>query len=324
MLESLGTIPGVKAVGANSTRLLTGGRWDNQLSIPGVETRDRNPPWSFLNAVTPGYFEALGIPIRAGRDFSWNDWTSNKKLCLVNEALVKEYLDGANPVGRMLGQGRGTTPDTEIIGVFSNARYHDVRGEVPRQTFVNIASRMKTTNSMNVYARTQGDPRRVMSMLREQVRRVSSDLVVFDMRSMDEQLNMRIANERILSFLSAGFALLATVLAVVGLHGVLTFVVTRRTREIGIRMALGADRGAVVRMVMQEMLAVILVGLAAGAGGAYLAASYVQTQLFGVKPADGGVFGVSVLVLLAAALGASLLPAWRAARISPVRALRYE
>src|SRR5262249_49122463 len=209
-----------------------------------------NPPSSFFNAVPPGYFEALGIPVKLGRDFSWRDWSSTKKLCLVNEALVKEYLNGANPVGRLLGQGRAAPPDTESIGVFGNARYHDVRGEVPRQIFLNFSSRIKFFTSMTVYARMQGDPRRIMPMLREQVRRVSSDLVVFDMRTMDEQANMRIANERILSFLSGGFALLATILAVVGLHGVLTFVVTRRTREIGIRMAVGAGQGAVIRLVM--------------------------------------------------------------------------
>ena len=161
------------------------------------------------------------------------------KLCLVNEALVNEYFQGSYPVGRQLGQGRSATADTEIIGVFGNARYHDVRGEIPRQTFVNLDSRIRSVGSVTVYARIQGDPRRVMPLLRDQVRRVDSNLVVFDMRMMNEQLNMRLANERMLSFLSGGFALLATILAIVGLHGVLAFVVTRRTREIGIRMALG-------------------------------------------------------------------------------------
>ena len=324
MLETLAAIPGVKAVGANSTRLLTGGRWDTQISMSGAEAKDGNVPWSFFNAVTPGYFNALGIPVKLGRDFSWSDWSSTKKICLVNEALVNEYLNGANPVGRRMAQGRGETPDTEIIGVFANSRYHDVRGAVPRQTFVNLGQRLKGEFSLTVYARTQADPRRIMPLLREQVRHTSSDLVVFDMRTMDDQLNMRLANERILSFLSGGFSLLASILAVVGLHGVLSFVVTRRTREIGIRMALGAGEGAVVRLVMQEILAVILLGLAAGVAAAYVSASYVQTQLFGVKPVDPPVFAGSAALLLAASLVASLLPAWRASRISPVRALRYE
>jgi predicted permease len=324
VMESLVTVPGVKGAGATSTRLLTGGRWDSSISVPGVEIKNGNVPWSFFNAVTPGYFEALGIPVKLGRDFSWRDWGGSRKLCLVNEAVVKEYLDGANPVGRQLGQGRAVPPDTEIIGVFGDARYHDVRDQVPRQTFVNLDSRMRNVAAVTVYARIQGDPRRIMPILREQVRRVDANLVVFDMRTMDEQLSMRLANERMLSFLSGGFALLAVILAVVGLYGVLAFVVARRTREIGIRMALGAAPGAVVRLVMKEMLAVILLGLAAGVAGAYLCGSYVETQLFGVKALDGTVFAISITILLAASLIASLAPAWRASRISPVRALRYE
>jgi putative ABC transport system permease protein len=324
MIESLATVPGVKAVGANTTRLLTGGRWDSQITIPGVETKDGNVPWSFFNAVTPGYFDALGIPVTMGRDFRWSDWGGSRKLCLVNETLVKEYLDGTHPLGRQLGQGRSVPADTEIVGVFADARYHDVRGQVPRQTFVNLDSRIRGVGSVTVYARIEGDPRTVLPSLRDVVRRIDSNLVVFDMRMMDDQLNFRLANERMLSYLSGGFALLATLLAIVGLHGVLAFIVGRRTREIGIRIALGARRGTVIGLVMREMLAVILLGLAAGATAAYMSGSYVETQLFGVKAADWPVFAVSVATLLAAAAAASFAPAWRASRISPMRALRYE
>jgi ABC-type antimicrobial peptide transport system permease subunit len=199
-----------------------------------------------------------------------------------------------------------------------------VRGQVPRQTFVNIDSRIRSVGSVTVYARIEGDPRRVLPLLRGAVQRVDSNLVLFDMRMMDEQLNRRLANERMLSFLSSGFALLATVLAIVGLHGVLAFIVTRRTREIGIRIALGAKQGSVVRLVMREMLGVILLGLAAGATAAFFAGRYVETHLFGVNAGDWPVFAVSVVTLLAAALLASFVPAWRASRISPVRALRFE
>lgn len=324
LLERLAAVSGVQAVGANSSRLLTGGRWDSQISIPGIESKDGNVPWSFFNAVTPGYFEALGIPVTMGRDLSWRDWGGSRKLCLVNEALVQNYLAGTHPVGRQIGQGRGVPADIEIIGVFGNARYHDVRGEIPRQTFVNLDSRIRSVGSVTVYARIQGDPRQVMPLLREQARQADSNLVIFDMRTMDEQLDMRLANERMLSFLSGGFALLATILAVVGLHGVLAFVVARRTREIGIRMALGARQGTVVRLVMGETLIVVLLGLVAGTVAAYLCGRYVQTQLFGVNPADTPVFAISIAALLAAALAASVAPAWRASRISPVRALRHE
>ena len=324
LIESVQSVPGVKAAGANTSRLLTGGRWDSQITIPGTETRDGNVPWSFFNAITPGYFEALGIPVKIGRDFTWADWGGSRKLCLVNEALVTEYLQGTYPIGRQIGQGRAVPPDTEIVGVFANSRYHDVRGQIPRQTFVNIDSRIRSVGSLNVYARIEGEPRRVLPLLRDAVQRVDANLVTFDMRMMDEQLNRRLANERMLSFLSSGFALLATILAIVGLHGVLAFIVTRRTREIGIRIALGAKQGSVVRLVMREMLGVIVLGLAAGAIMAYFAGKYVETHLFGVNAGDWFVFAASVVTLLAAALLASFVPAWRASRISPVRALRFE
>ena len=177
---------------------------------------------------------------------------------------------------------------------------------------------------MTVYTRIEGDPRTILPSLRNVVRRVDSNLVVFDMRMMDDQLNFRLANERMLSYLSGGFALLATILAIVGLHGVLAFIVARRTREIGIRIALGARRSGVIRLVMREMLVVILLGLAAGVTVAYMSGSYVETQLFGVNARDWVVFVTSVATLLGAAALASFVPAWRASRISPVRAIRYE
>jgi predicted permease len=326
LMEGLGTVPGVKSVGANRSRLLTGGRWDSSITIPGVEPKDGSYPWSFFNAVTPGYFEALGIPIKAGRDFTWNDWGSSKTRCLVNETLVTEYLSGENPVGRMMAQGRENTPDMEIIGVFANARYENVRGQIPRQTFVMMGTGnyVRNANQINVYARTDRDPHLVMPRLRDEVKRVDPNLVISDMRTLDDQLNMRLSNERMLSFLSAGFALLATLLAVVGLYGVLAFVVARRTREIGIRVALGARRGNVIRLVLGEMAVVVACGLAAGLAAAILSGRFVEAQLFGVKAFDPLVFALSLLALVAAAGIAGLIPAWRASRIDPMRALRHE
>lgn len=324
LIEGLAAVPKVRAVGANRERLLSGGRSDSEISIPGVEAKEGNRPWSFFNSVTPGYFEALGIPIKAGRDLRWNDWGGVRKLCLVNQALVKDYLRGVNPVGRLIGQGAKKDPDMEIIGVFGDARYDDVRGSVPRQVFVSMDAKIHFVGSVNVYARVQGDPRQVMSQLREQVRRIDPNLVVSDMRTLDEQLNLRLSNERLLSFLSVGFAFLASLLAIVGLHGVLAFVVARRRRELGIRMALGAEPGRVLRLVMREMLLVIVFGIAAGAACGLLCGRYVETQLFGVKAADPAVFLLSAGSLLAASLCAAFVPAWRASRIDPVQALRYE
>jgi predicted permease len=324
LVEGLSTVPGVKAIGANRQMLLTGGRWDSSVTIPGVEPRDGRDPWSFFNAVTPGYFEAMGIPVKAGRDLRWSDWGGSKKLCLVNEALVSEYLGGANAVGRLMAQGSKNTPDTEIIGVFGNARYEDVRGVIPRQTFVGMDSVIRSIGGVNIFARVQGDPRTVMGSLREQARRIDSNFIVSDMRTLDAQLNRRLSNERLLSFLSVGFALLASLLAVVGLHGVLSFVVARRTRELGIRIALGADRGRVIRLIMMGMAPVILFGIAAGVIAGLLCGRFVESQLFGVKAADPLVFATGAAILLLASLLAAFIPAWRASRIDPMVSLRHD
>jgi predicted permease len=324
LIEGLATVPGVKAVGANRVNLFTGGRADGPITIPGVEAKDSNQPSSFFNYITPGYFEALGIPIKAGSDLSWNDWGGSRRLCLVNEALVNEYLGGANPVGRLMAQGTRSNPDMEIIGVFGNARYDDVRGSIPRQVFMAMDVRISNVSGVNVFARIQGDPRAMMPRLREQVRRIDAHLIVTDMRMFDDQLNMRLSNERLLSFLSVGFALLASLLAVIGLHGVLTFVVARRTREIGIRIALGAGKSSVIRLVMHEMLPVILFGIAAGAITGSLCGRFVESQLFGIKVINLPVFAIGAGVLLTASLAAAFLPAWRASRIDPMTSLRHE
>jgi len=175
---------------------------------------------------------------------------------------------------------------------------------------------------VSVYVRTAGDPEQVMPSLRSAVRQIDPNFVVSGMRTLNVQINSRMANERMLSFLATGFAILATILALVGLHGVLVFQVANRTHEIGIRMALGARRGIIVRLIAGEMTAVVLGGLGAGVAIAYWCGRYVQSQLFGLEANDPFVFSVAVVTLLTAAIAATILPALRASRIDPVHALR--
>jgi ABC-type antimicrobial peptide transport system permease subunit len=200
-----------------------------------------------------------------------------------------------------------------------------VRGTIPRQTFVSLGgARMRTVAWVHVHARTDRDPRQVMPLLRREAQRVDPNFVITGMRTLRDHLDRRLSAERMLFFLSTLFALLATLLAVVGLYGVLEFVVTRRTREIGIRMALGAERGRVVRLVLRETVALVGFGIAAGVATAVAGARVVESQLFGVEARDPLVFAASAAVLLAACLAAGAGPAWRAARIDPVRALRHD
>lgn len=324
LIQGLAAVPGVKAVGASRTPLLANSQWDSTITIPGVADRSGESPWSNFNAITPGYFEALGIPVTAGRDLSWSDWDVPRRICLVNQMLVDEYLGGASPVGRLMAASRNGAPNMEIAGVFGNAKYDAVRKDIPRQVFLSLHSRLHGIWAVTVYARTTGDPRAVMPQLLAQVRRIDPDLVISGMRTLDEQLDASLSTERMLSFLSRAFAALATLLAAVGLHGVLAFVVARRRREIGIRVALGAERAQVVRIVAQEALASVFIGLAAGLTVAAACGQYVESQLFGVRAGDLLVFAASATVLLVASLTAVLVPAWRASRIDPIHALRQE
>jgi ABC-type antimicrobial peptide transport system permease subunit len=224
-----------------------------------------------------------------------------------------------------MGLDRDAEADTEIIGVLANARYDRVRGRVPRQTFVSLGGRhLRTAGAINVYARTDGDPRALVARLRQEVRRVDANLVVSDVRTLRDQVDQQLSGERMLSFLSTSFAVLATLLAAVGLYGVLDFVVTRRTREIGIRVALGAVRARVVGLVLREVLLVFVVGTSAGVAAGFAGFRFVESELFGVEGNDPLVLAGSVAALLGVVLAAALLPARRAARLDPVRALRHE
>jgi predicted permease len=322
-VRALHSLPGVVVAGANRTPLFTGGRTDGTFTVAGAESTSMET-FSFFNAITPGYFEALGIPVKAGNGFDWRDWGSGKKLAMVNDAMAAKYFTDGSPLERRISQGTRTAADSTITGVFGNARYHDVRGEIPAQTFFNMDSLMERVGRISVYVRVAGDPHQFMATLREQGQRIDPNLVITGIRTLDDQIDSRMANERILSFLSIGFAVLATILAIVGVHGVLVFQIARRTREIGVRMALGAQRGPIVRLVAREMALVILAGLAVGVATAYACGRYVQSQLFEVPANDSLVFAVAVAALLAAAGLATFLPALRASRMDVVRALRYE
>ena len=322
-VRALHNLPGVVVAGANRTPLFTGGRTDGTFTVAGAESTSAES-FSFFNAITPGYFEALGIPVKAGTGFDWRDWGSGKKLAMVNDILAAKYFADGSPLERRISQGTRTAADWTITGVFGNARYHDVRGEIPAQTFFNMDSLMDRVGRISVYVRLSGDPDQFMSTLRAEAQRIDPNLVVTGIRTLDDQIDSRMSNERILSFLSIGFAVLATILAVVGVHGVLVFQIARRTREIGVRMALGAQRGPIVRLVAREMALVIVAGLAVGVAAAYGCGRYVQSQLFQVPANDPLVFAIAVAALLGAAGLATFLPAMRASRMDVVRALRYE
>jgi ABC-type antimicrobial peptide transport system permease subunit len=211
----------------------------------------------------------------------------------------------------------------EIIGVVKDINYTNLRDEIPPQVYVPYLG-SRYVGGMVIYVRTVGNPDLLMSAIRSKVRDMDSNLPIYAMRTTEVQLNNSLATDRMIASLSAVFGFLATLLAVIGLYGVMAYTVAQRTREVGIRMALGAAQGNVIWMIMREVLLLIAIGVAAGVPASLALTKLVQSQLFGLTPHDPATLALATVALASVACAAGFLPAWRASRLDPMKALRYE
>jgi len=334
--EVLGSIPGVQSVGLASMRILEDSEWDSGMSVEGfTPAKPDEHAQPFMNRISPNYFSTLGVPIVAGRDFNRNDnrdvkhgpevWNWVPTIVMINEKFAKKYFAGRNPIGLHLGFGTdpGTPTDMEVIGVVKDFKYTNLRDEIPEQAFVPyLADRF--LGGLTVYVRTTIDPNQLMSALRSKVRDLDPNLPIYAMRTTEVQLNNSLSTERMIASLSAVFGFLATLLAVIGLYGVMAYAVAQRTREVGIRMALGAARGHVIWMVMREVLLLVAIGVAAGVIFSLALTRVAQSQLFGLTPHDPFTLALATAALVFVACAAGYIPAWRASRLDPTVALRYE
>jgi predicted permease len=306
--------------------LLTGGSWNNPITIQ-ADRRITTDRVVNLNIVTPGFFRTMGIRILAGRNFDERDarpsGENGFRSAIVNESFVKRFLGGRNPLGLRIGVGSG--PDVkmgiEIVGVMSDFSYRGLRDE-SEQAFVPFLE--AGSGDATFYVRVRGTPESAFQTLRTIVHNADPALPVMDLRTLDEQVSRSLNTEHMLATLSGGFSLLALVLSVVGLYGVMSFVVTRRTREIGIRLALGADRWSAIWMVLRDALLMILAGIGIGLPVVWFLGKLIVSQLYDVKPFDPTVITMATLVLGTAGLSAALVPAHRASGVNPTESLRAE
>jgi predicted permease len=323
LLERLRTAPGVKSAGLAAVPILAGDEWDNSMSVEGHKPADGEDMQAFMNALTPGYFETMQIPILEGRDFRPSDQQEGRwTVAIVNQKFAKHFFKGASALGKRIGSGVGpqTKLDIEIVGVVADSLYEGPREGVRRQVFVPHWGRGSTA----VYMRTTAASEGAYSLVRNEVKRLDAAMPVYELKTLQGQLDETLLSDRLIALLAAGFGLLATLLASVGLYGVMAFVVARRRKELGIRLALGAQPTQVIWMVMREVLLLLGIGLAIGVPAALALGKYVSSQLYGIEPRDPGIAIVTMLLLALVSAAAGLIPAHRASRINPILALRYE
>jgi predicted permease len=307
--------------------LLTGGSWNDPMTIQTnsriITDRDVN-----LNAITPGFFATLGIAFVAGRDFGERDsrpaGESGWRSAIVNEAFVRRYLAGRDALGARICEGAGpdARPDIEVVGVVRDFSYRGLREESEQAYFPMFFEGGDSGGSF--YVRVRGTPEDAFQTIRTILQRADSSLPLSYLRTVDEQVKRSLNTERMLAALSGTFSTLALLLSVVGLYGVMSFVLTQRTREIGIRVALGATAPAAIWLVLRDALVMIAAGVAIALPCVAALGRLVESQLFGLKPTDPIAITIATLLLTTVALGAALVPAYRASTVNPVDALRFD
>jgi putative ABC transport system permease protein len=317
----LAAIPGVRSVSTAMVPLIGGSNWGNDVRIEGTPEGGRDNNARF-NEIGAGFFGKMGIPLIAGREFAESDTLAGPKVAVVNQTFVKSFLGDRNPIGVRFAQDNKTF-DVEIVGVVKDSHYSGVKEEMPK-LYYTPWRQDKRPDDLSFYLRCAVPPAGIFSQVRRVMSGIDRDLPLGNLRTLDDQVSNNIRTDRLVLVLAATFAILATVLAMLGLYGVMAHSVTRRTREIGIRMALGAGPGRIRGMVMREMSWILGIGLLVGVPAAMFLARFTESQLFGVKSKDAMVMGGAVLALAVTAVAAGFLPARRASKVNPLEALRYE
>lgn len=324
--EELATLPGVTGVSSGMVPLLSGSNWGTDVSVEGFEAGPDVNSNARYNQVGPGYFRTLGMPLLTGREFTEADVVGSPRVAVVNETFARRFeLDPREAVGKFMATGGSgqSELDIQIVGVVRDASYSEVKADVPPLFF--LPARQSTTlGALTLYARTASQPDPLLQAVPGVVRGLDPNLPVEDLKTLERQIQENVFMDRMISTLAAAFAFLATLLAAVGLYGVLAYTVAQRTREIGVRMALGAQAGRVRNMILKQVGWMVVLGGGAGILAALGLGRGAESLLFGVSGGEPWILMAGVTVLALVALGAGYLPARRASRVDPLVALRAE
>jgi predicted permease len=317
--ERVDALPGVTGVTYSMVRALTGTDTPAAVTIEGVSLPE-NAPLPSRNVVGPDYFRTFGIPLSDGRDFSAGDDADALKVAIVNEKFAQLYFPGQNPLGRKIGQ---KTPEYTIVGVAKDVRQAHLREPEAPRWYVPYGQ-FPAAKYLDLCVRTSGDPEAVQRMIQRAIADVDPGVALFEFRTQEAQLAQLFATERTLATLASFFGVIVALLAVVGLYGLLAYFVTQQRREFGIRLALGAQPGMVLRTVLQHGLRLTLIGVAIGVPLALVLMRLTSHLLFGVSAADPVTIGIVALLVTGGAAAACWLPARRAAKVDPMVVLRAE
>jgi predicted permease len=322
--NELAALPGVKSVSSSTVPLLAGSNWGTGVSVEGFTAGPDTDIGSRYNEVGPGYLSTLGVPLLAGRDFSSADGLTAPKVAIVNETFAKKFNLGRNPIGKRMGNDGTNSPLTmEIVGLMRDAKYSQVNDAIP-PLFFSPYRQDERIGSINFYVLTAGDPDAFLANVPKVIARLDASLPVENLRTLPQQVRENVFLDRFISVLSASFACLATLLAAVGLYGVLAYTVSQRTREIGLRMALGAAPSRVRGMVLRQVGVMVVIGGTIGLAAAVGLGRLAQSLLFELQGSDPLVLVAAGVSLALVALAAGFIPAHRASQVDPMSALRYE
>jgi predicted permease len=327
LIAKFSGIPGVRQATYSKNGLFSGSESSNTIKVEGyISARDADNDAAY-DQVGPNYFNAIGIPLLLGRDIGLQDTETSPKVAVINEGMAKFYFADKNPIGRKFSMDSPETKDQqiEIIGVARDARDHDLKGPVRRRFYLPATqTEGNALSGINFEVTTVGNPASVVEMIRNLLKSHDPNVPVYSVRTIHELTERTIGQEILIAKLSSFFAGLALLLAGIGLYGILSYSVAGRTREIGVRMALGARRSSVLAMILQEAGKLVFIGVVLGIPAALLSSRFFASMLFGLSRTDPVSMAIVIAILLGIALLASFIPARRATKVDPMVALRYE